>query len=164
MPTSKIINFDDIGAASKVQVPNDYEGFKWTAYNPFTEKFEGDVYASTGGRASTSGTHSVQGLGFEMALLDSQLVFDARSIAIAAIGGFGDSGVPMDVTVIGYRKSEKVHSQVLNSSSGPIKAELNFNSIDKLQFIANAVEIFDVDDIAVTLLSPPDAPLNPLIR
>lgn len=152
MPTSKTINFDDIGAAPKVQVPDEYEGFKWTAYNPSNEKFEGDVYASTGGRAVTSGTHSVQGLGFEMTLLYSQLAFNVHSIVIAATGGFGGAGVPMDVTVIGYRKSEKVYSQLLNSSNGPVKVDLNFNSIDKLQFIANAMEIFDVDDIAVTLL------------
>lgn len=157
MTASKVINFDDIGTAPKVQIPSGYEGFKWVAYNAATDVFEGEVYAFTGGRA-TSGTHSVQGFGFEMKLLDNSMVFNADSMVIAATGGHGDSGLPMNVTVIGYRAAEKVHSTVLNSSNGPLNVNLNFSGIDRLQFKANAMEMFDVDNIAVTLLSPPNPP------
>lgn len=159
MTTSKVINFDDIGTAAKVQVPNEYEGFTWVAYNAASGTFGGEVYAFTEGRA-TSGTHSVQGFGFEMKLLDENMLFNADSIVIAATGGFGDGGVPMDVSVIGYRQAEQVHSIVLNSSNGPIKIDLNFNAIDKLQFVSNAMEIFDVDNIAITLVSPPNPPTD----
>ena len=154
MPTTKTIKFDDITTQPSAAIPDGYEGFIWVAFDPLNGTYGGDVYAATGGKALTSGTHSVKGLGFQMKLKEAG-TFDVKSAVLAADSGFADGGANMDVTVVGRLADVEICKKGFNSSTGygqgPTEVEINCNGLDEVVIFASAIETFDVDNIVVTV-------------
>jgi len=150
----KTITFDDITTQTSAVIPDGYEGFTWIAYDPLNNTYGGDVYAATGGRALTSGTHSVKGLGFKMTLKEPG-IFYVKSAVLAADSGFAEGGANMDVTVIGRLDNVDIFSKLFNSSTGynqgPAEVEINCNGVDEVVIYASAIETFDVDNIVLAI-------------
>ncbi len=147
------INFDDITIGASAVIPSGYQGYEWEGYDPYTSTVGGSVSVSTGTNAIASGAYSLgTTVGFQIGRLDG-MAFNALDFFAAY-----DNGATSDLIISGFRGgslTQQITTGLISSTATSIA--VNFLDIDLLRIESSSIDIFSIDDLAVTAVPVPPA-------
>lgn len=161
-----VISFDDLAASgNQVALPAGYQGIKWESYDPMAQSVTAaPVEAFRGARAVVSGEYALKGLGFQISMADGRR-FDLDSLVLANdfCGGGPDTCSNNTIVFTAYRAGAQVGSLEISTAligQGPALIPLGvFQGIDLFRVESSAIEVFSVDNIALSSLRSPSAPV-----
>lgn len=145
MTTIKVINFDDLGAADRELVHDGYAGFDWRSYNFLTQKFEGNLYAYTGACIGEPQAHSICAWGFQMELVNPDLLFRASNLVIASV----HPELTSSILTTGFLGTNEVYRQYFHID-GPNTVELNNSLINRLELTTESSDMFWTNGITIS--------------
>jgi hypothetical protein len=157
MPNPTPINFSDLGSEPSVQIPENYQGFHWLAYN-IQEEFQGAPTVILNNPLTSPPTRAIHGVGFQMTAAGNAS-FDLTDLSVTPNNGLNQ----LDITLKALRikqggAPDVVASFVIKSDENPAASNVTIKNINQLQVFSNSMDTFDTGFIAVLKNNPPMPP------
>jgi len=130
------INFSSIAVGTNI--PANYQGFQWAAYNP-DGSYSGAVEVS-----DSASVHVIRNLGFQI------VGTGGGDFTVVTITAGTWLGIPLDFNVVGYKDGDEVYNTPIRSDNGNTFS-VPSNVVDKFEVHSNAMEIFEISAISVTV-------------
>lgn len=152
----QVIGFDDLQGGDVVELPSGYQGFVWESYDPMKHAVGMEpVRAHSDARALTSGQRALKGLGFQFRKLDGRRFhLDSLVLANDFCGASPASCSNNTIAMTAFRDGAVVGSLSICSvliNHGPAVIDLGvFRDVDLFRIESTAIEVFSVDDIALS--------------